>query len=285
MIGLVRANDIAPGTFLTPPQYKQVYRETRFNTEMGSAATQIAASIRGRRDTWTVADMHTLLRSVADTRASLGGKAGLFYGYPVPTRPDEVEAPHRAEATRIPPDQRPAWSARVFRLWGMLRDFLAIQSQIDRTKVSGTSHRAIMTVDEPPGAWCHLDIGPERLALSVLVRDAGAFVLAHPSYERMARIRDVGYDLLLRALDSDPLDLDTMARSYQLLIHATPWFNGTAAIIETFFDAIVRAHGWAFPPKTSEPYFDAVFHTSVYTWRDLISNFDGTPKPLVLQVL
>jgi hypothetical protein len=117
------------------------------------------------------------------------------------------------------------------------------------------------------------------------VKEGSEFVLSHPSYERMTAIRAAGHALLARALEGDPYDFDGMARAYQLLIHATPWSNGTGSILETFYDAALRARGMAFPRKTSEPYFDAVFHTGVYTWRDLISCFDGTPKPLVYQAL
>lgn len=111
----------------------------------------------------------------------------------------------------------------------------------------------------------------------------GALMLVHPNFSQMTPMRRKAFEVLASAISdrgiSEARFMDRLALSYQLLVHATPWVRGSPSIIESYFDAALRAKfGKTLPPKTGEPFWDAALRDprlGPYTGRDFLKNFGG----------
>ncbi len=119
--------------------------------------------------------------------------------------------------------------------------------------------------------------------------DIKTIVVKHPIGQRHHTIKTHALKRIENALNtlqkqndngmSLPDYLNELARAYQLFTHATPYQCGTPAIIESFFDASIRAFfERSFHSKSGEPFWDAVTTRKTYTGKMFMKNFTGEKK-------
>jgi hypothetical protein len=115
-------------------------------------------------------------------------------------------------------------------------------------------------------------------------RGEGLYYLFHPTFEEMVPMRAEAFRLLGEAFNNPTISekafVNVMAEAYQLLVHATPYIRGSPAIMESFYDVLLRVKfGKTMPQKTGEPFWDAVFWSpqdGPYTGERFLRNFGGT---------
>ncbi|MES2503561.1 MAG: hypothetical protein V4534_01655 [Myxococcota bacterium] len=248
--GLMKADIISPGKFLTPPEY-EYDAESSFNHGMGQEAAELAHAPILKP---TPAVLKARLDEIAKTRRYLAyaaeGNEYVLHGQPI------------EEASK-------EWGAHVMddMSEGSRHGYLA---QAARERIS-TRYQV----------FGHVEVGNETIELSSIDMLPGVLdglAMHHPFNADAIKIKNHALEMLAAAFCVEPWDLDQIAASYRLLCHGTPYVNGTPSIIETFIDGMLRSRGWALPSKKSEPFWNAVMHDDEdgpYTWQHFMRNFES----------
>lgn len=298
--GLVNDFNIKPGLFLTPPQYLQAHPDITFNQEMGKVAIDLVAKLRniGTRnlDEIQIAD---LLKEIATKRQELA-KTGFkhpdqraeIYGYPCPTSVREYVT-YLKDVCRSALGKYSSYEEKAkndLKRRGTFGDYITISKRDRHSFIYAKASQYVSELRKPK-SWSSVQINREVIELSVICKEEDGYfpgnlvdgqpelVVLHPSLENMHKIRKLAYTILKEAFQSQPWNLDKVAEGYRLLCHATPFVNGSPSIIETFIDAMFRSIGMAFPMKSSEPFWDAIFHKDSdgpYTWKRFMQNFNSS---------
>jgi hypothetical protein len=99
----------------------------------------------------------------------------------------------------------------------------------------------------------------------------------------MTLMRNYSYQLLAHLLNlrnflTEEEKLDFLAEAYFLLMHATPYYCGSPAVVESFIDAYLRADLYKrLTHKKREPFWDVIFWDLTrgkYKGVDFLSNYD-----------
>ncbi len=290
---LPKASERVPGEFLTPPQFASIFTDKTFNVAMGKQAELVAIQFLEHPEIKDLQDLKLRLAEIAKVRAQFGGNGGSNYGKWTIENYDELcEGLEEdiADFKRYPPEMKCGLVEMYSTGHGVLSDFIRsnenYKSIFEKGKIlSGDFPQ--QTVDSSwAGVTLTLDPakGQEKVALSTIrhmneaernkFQTSDGLKLSHISYERQIAVRNFAYMRLIEAINQS--DLDGLAESYRLLCHATPWVNGTPAVLETFIDGFLRSKGFALPSKKDEPFWNAIMHRDSdgpFTWERFIENF------------
>ena len=287
---LEKAKNLAPGTFLTPPEYS--YEVSEFNEIMGKTSLRTLEFFR-KKETIEQEDLEKALDGTAKTRREYAFKTSvrnkMKVGINLPdteeqsyemllyfvklARPLGSEALNPEALEKIKKD-----GAKSFKKRGELWDFV---TSFNRQK---NIYPLVKRIFDHNGEkkWSKIEIDGEEVRLSFVEKDlADCYTIKHPSYREMANIRALAYKKLRHSMNNwNPEEaqcLNDFAESYRLLCHATPYINGSPSILESVLDGFLRLKGLAFPMKKKEPFWNALLwedSRGPYTWKEFISNFE-----------
>jgi len=266
--GLIPANKIRLGSFLTPPEYKKEYGiYSEFNKRMGLAAKYIA-----KNPPTATSDFHASLDRIALIRRDFA----IFSS--------GIENPRYGRSIRLQAYQAPNQSMvdTLYEVNPELRFF--------EKKPTVSRHRPFLdkvkSIYSKKGdeAFDSIHISGMNISLSHSMKYPEGWVsqykeiyqIRHPSFSDTVLIADYAIEQMVSAFSEQPWNFDKIANSYRLLCHATLWEAGTPSILESFLDGMFRSRGFAFPRKKSEPFWSALLHQreeGAYTWKKFMSNF------------
>ena len=288
---LPEAQEAADGKFLPPPEYaghidagaNQDFMRT-MSGAIDAATRDLAAELQSGK-TLTAADLRAMMDRVAESRhqAARAAKDSNWrnYGNAIPE-----DAAHLAEFY-AKGDGRPIEDHAE----GLERkELLALQDHavwdnIAQTGRHSSQHDSALK-DLQAQRFPQVEIDGHTYTLSIVVGAGdGVLQVQHPDFQTMIPLRAKAFEILAKAVSdpniSEAALLDSLAESYFLLMHATPYVRGSPAIVESFYDAVLRAKlGKTLPPKIREPFWDAMFWDTKkgpYTAKQFLSNFDLEP--------
>lgn len=273
------------GAFLSPPDpnyQRSVPSEEnlRFQARMAEA----------------IADAEQAFRQGSSGRAAMNGLAAVrravaleanpnnrLYGLPLPETEAEIDTYRRESGTT--------------KKYTTLQN-ITLADKIQSTGRFSSQYEAALAIAKENTVWerPRIRIGDRSYGLTVFLVEfekglsgevGNKFVLAlHPDAKESVAIRTEAFRLLEEARTErtlgETIRLNKLAEAYRLFMHATPYANGTPSIVESTFDAILRAEfGRTFPLKSAEPFWDALMAPAdqPYTWDRLMRNFQDPAAP------
>lgn len=288
--GLRRASEIEPGLCLVQPAYGHSRRDKAFTGPMGEAIAAASARLGEKVDTRSLRaimdqEIAPRRRAIEEARKA-ENEAWEAYGAKLPEQLDEYEAFLKMAGASVPAELRALGAKRGFGE-GVTKDFIYRDGTGKKARHNAFFEPADRILRERGKQGLLAPLGSVTVdgrehKLSILFRDQAnnRIIVQHPRYADMAPIRRRAFEILAEAFNDPGIGqaafMDRLAESYRLLMHATPYDQGSPAIVESLYDAMLRAKfGSALPPKSGEPFWDAIFWPPdrPYTGSDFLNNF------------
>jgi hypothetical protein len=124
------------------------------------------------------------------------------------------------------------------------------------------------------------------IELTRIKKENEEFFIIHPNFNNQIKIKKLAISLILIALNQFPfanpeLLQSAIGQSYFLFSHAPPFTLGTPSVIESFFEAVLRAklYQTIAGNKIDEPFWKAVLWTpsdknTIFSFNDFLACFE-----------
>lgn len=284
---------------LVPRDYKNLPSEKLYQNHVylqrmgqGILLTQSDISQRIRNATpVSIDEIRTWQRQLAVTRGQAEkDRFGhpFLHGLELPDRPEEMGAYLSEYARRSGepfPEELTANPEKTFRTFPYsASDQVAQGSTFERYYDDAEKLFNWQTRQRSP--YRFMTVGGQRYPLSRIDMSWSGpqrvFYVAHPNYEDSSDMRAQAYKLIQEVINSKEKPpkaetLNQLARAHFLLMHATPFTNGSPSIVESLIESILQAKFEIGLPKGKfrEPFWQAMFWDVQakpdFTWDDLMS--------------